>query len=176
MATPQIEVLRHWLEPADGHACSMEPVPWKRAVADTVEHPAYAFHCRVGELTDTSDERAGHIVIVVSTTWSGFGGLLPWRRWGAPVVFADLFLIPPDSEPDTLLEDDELEWDFVDEELNAAVENWTRGEATLDENVYRVEWLSVEAGDAIAMECWGWDLPGQRERRTRRGPWRDPYR
>lgn len=137
-------------------------MPWKRPVTDAEGHPAYAFHGRVGELTDARAEQTGHLVIVVGTTWSRVGGRLWWRQWGRPLVVADVTVIPADVKPGTLVAKDDLEWDFVNEELHVAVSNWTRGEATLDDIEYRVDWLSAEEGDTIAIERWGWDLPSQR--------------
>lgn len=126
-----------------------------RTIWDNIGLPAIG-------LTDARAEQAGHLVIVVGTTWLRVGGRLWWRRWGRPLVVADLTLIPSDVEPGTLVANDDLEWDFVNEELNGVVSDWTRGEVALDDNRYRVDWLSVEAGDTIAIERWGWDLPRQR--------------
>jgi hypothetical protein len=103
------------------------------SVTDAVGHPAYAFHGRVGELTDARAEQAGHIVIAVWTTWSRVGGRLWRRRWGPPHVVADLTLIPADVGPRTLVVNDDFEWDFVNEELNVVFSNWTRDEVTLDD-------------------------------------------
>jgi hypothetical protein len=139
-------------------------MPWTSPDTEAVDHPAYAFDCRVGELIGPDDEQTGHVVVNVWTQRSRIGGLLWWRRWGRPTVVADLTLVPADREPGLWVSDEELEWDLSGEDLTLAVASWATGELALDDTVYTVDWLSVEAGDTKAVEQWGWDLPGQRLR------------
>jgi len=103
-------------------------------------------------------------VVIVGTHWSRVGGRLWWRRWGRPTVVADLTLVPADREQGLWVSDEEFERNLSGEDLDIAVASWASGELTLDDTVYTVEWLSVEAGDTKALEQWGWDLSAQRLR------------
>jgi hypothetical protein len=128
-------------------------MPWNME-KDDVDHPAYAYHCRVGQLSDSRGERVGYVIVIARTYWSRVGGRLWWRRWGNPAVGADVAFFTKNAEPDT--------WDLIGDDLDSALDSWAIGQLTRGNTTFSVEWLSVEAGDKVGLEVCGWDLPGQR--------------